>query len=117
MSHCLEIMGIKRNNLFKKILSIFCILVLITPCILKSLHDHKNEDITVCHEKSTHVHEKSLNHCDICYYYFLPIYDSKLRIVNLLHYTTYKKQTLDYTAIFHTPYYFLYKKLRAPPIS
>ncbi|CAM1355689.1 hypothetical protein [Tenacibaculum halocynthiae] len=105
-----------KNNTIKKIASLFLMLFLIAPIVIKTIHHHHHENDTHidCKTESTHLHQEIINDCDICYFSFSSFYSLNLNIQYFIS-TFYNTVKID-------NYYFIkltsvesLKKLRAPP--
>ncbi len=104
-----------KNNTIKKIASLFLVLFLIAPIVIKTIHHHHENDTHIdCKTESTHLHQEIINDCDICYFSFSSFYSLNLNIEYFIS-TFYNTVKID-------NYYFIkltsvesLKKLRAPP--
>ncbi len=104
-----------KNNVIKKIASLFLMLFLVTPIVIKTIHHHHENDIHVdCNSDSTHFHQEITNDCDICYFSFSNFNTLDLNIISFSP-TFYNTLKTDGYISFRLMSVKSLKKMRAPP--
>ena len=108
-------MTLKNNSIKNKLVSIFLVLILAIPIIIKSVHSHEAECQQNSNDGITHLYELSNDICDICYFSFSQFYVSSVTFIPLVFDIPYQKVIKDFTPLLWFTYNYSNKQLRAPP--
>lgn len=107
----------KEFHIIKSIVALFLGLLLLSPLVLRSIHQHENnvELHKQCGEDSAHFHQDHA-HCDVCHFTFSS-FDFQVKSNDRYNKHFFEKTvSISYTSLKDTRQV-NFKKLRGPPLA